>query len=122
MLIRSSGFNDRVRASRATMVSKLASNVPSDEASQLRASARQKNARLSSASAVAQSIGAKCLIIVIGAATGIISARTLQPAARGELAAMILWPVCLASALTFRIPPALPFHPHRDPQQHSQLF
>src|SRR6267154_67139 len=102
-----------VRASQATTMRKLTSNVPSDAASAT---------RLSSAGAVARSIGAKCLIIAIGAATGIISARALQPAGRGELAAMILWPVFLASALTFGIPSALTFQLKRNPEKHSQLM
>ena len=101
---------------------KLTRDASPGTALQLRASATPNNARLSSASAVAQSIGAKCLIIAIGAATGIISARTLQPAGRGELAAMILWPVFLASALTFGIPSALTFQLKRNPEKQSQLM
>jgi hypothetical protein len=56
--------------------------------------------KLSSVAAVAQSIGARLFMVAINAATGILTARALQPAGRGELAAMILWPVFLASALT----------------------
>src|SRR5260221_145401 len=104
------------------MMSNLTSKVPSGAASQMEASATQKNTQLSFASAVAQSIAAKCLIIAIGAATGIISARTLQPAGRGELAAMILWPVFLASALTLGIPSALTFQLKRNPEKQSQLM
>jgi O-antigen/teichoic acid export membrane protein len=76
--------------------------------------------QLTSAGAVAQSVGTKGLILFTNAATGIITARTLQPAGRGELAAMILWPVFLASILTLGIPSAVTFqlrtHPKRRPE------
>jgi O-antigen/teichoic acid export membrane protein len=77
--------------------------------------------RTSSAWAVLQSVAAKLLIIGINAATGIITARALQPAGRGELAAMILWPVFLASALTLGIPSALTFQLRRSPERRSEL-
>ena len=72
--------------------------------------------------AVAQSIGAKLFIIAMNAATGILSARALQPAGRGELAAMILWPVFLASALTFGLPSALTFQLRSNPEKSSRLM
>src|ERR1700736_4144260 len=77
---------------------------------------------LSSVAAVAQSIGAKLFIIGINAATGIITARTLQPAGRGELAAMILWPVFLSSILTLGGPSALTFQLRRNPSKGSELM
>ncbi len=64
---------------------------------------------LSPMAAVAQSVGTKFLIIGISAANGVITARELLPAGRGDLAAMILWPVFLASAMTLGIPSALTF-------------
>jgi O-antigen/teichoic acid export membrane protein len=75
-----------------------------------------------SAAAVAQSIGAKLLIIAFNAATGILSARALQPEGRGELAAMILWPTFLAGALTFGLPSALTFRLRSAPQKQAQLL
>ena len=78
--------------------------------------------RLSSAGAVAQSIGAKVFIVGINAATGIITARALLPAGRGELAVMILWPVFLASAMTLGIPSALTFQLRIHPEKRSQLM
>jgi O-antigen/teichoic acid export membrane protein len=78
--------------------------------------------QMNSVWAVAQSIGAKCLIILLNAATGIISARALQPAGRGELATIILWPVFLASALTFGFPSALTFQLKHNPKKQSQLL
>ena len=67
--------------------------------------------RLSHPSALAllQSVAAKLLIIVLNAATGILSARALHPAGRGELATMVLWNVLFANAFTFGIPSALTY-------------
>lgn len=78
--------------------------------------------KLSSVAAVAQSIGTRLLMIAINAATGILTARALQPAGRGELAAMILWPVFLANALTLGVPSALLFQLRNNPQKRSQLL
>jgi O-antigen/teichoic acid export membrane protein len=77
--------------------------------------------RLTSAGAVAQSVGAKVFVLFTNALTGIISARALQPAGRGELAAMILWPVFLGSVLTFGIPSALTFQLRTHPAKRSEI-
>lgn len=77
---------------------------------------------MSSAGAVAQSVAAKFAIVGISAATGIITARALLPAGRGELAAMILWPVFLANTLTFGFPSALTFQMRSTPKKASQLL
>lgn len=77
---------------------------------------------LSSAGAVAQSVAAKFVIIGINAATGIITARALLPAGRGELAAMILWPVFLANISTFGFPSALTFQMKSNPKRSSELL
>ena len=70
---------------------------------------------MSSVFAVIQSVAAKVMIIGINALTGIITARALRPEGRGELAAMILWPVFLASALSLGVPSALTFQLRRNP-------
>ena len=77
---------------------------------------------ISSATAVIQSVGAKFMIIGINAATGIITARSLGASGRGELAAMILWPVLLGSALTLGVPSALTYQLRHRPEQRSQLI
>src|SRR5581483_411828 len=77
--------------------------------------------QLSTPKAVAQSVAAKILIIVVNAATGILTARALQPSGRGELAAMILWPVFLASVLTLGVPSALTFQIRSNSDKSSQL-
>ena len=77
---------------------------------------------MSSVLAVVQSVAAKVMIIGINALTGIITARALRPEGRGELAAMVLWPVFLASALSLGVPSALTFQLRRNPEKQSQLM
>lgn len=60
--------------------------------------------------AVVQSIGSKVIILALQAGTGILTARALGPAGRGELAAMILWPLFMASATTLGVPSSLIYH------------
>ena len=60
--------------------------------------------------AVVQSIGSKVIILALQAGTGILTARALGPAGRGELAAMILWPLFVASATTLGVPSSLIYH------------
>jgi O-antigen/teichoic acid export membrane protein len=77
---------------------------------------------ISSTGAVLQSVAIKILIIGVNVVTGIITARALRPEGRGELAAMILWPVFLASVLSLGIPSALTFQLRRNPGKQSQLM
>ncbi|HEX9002882.1 MAG TPA: polysaccharide biosynthesis protein, partial [Blastocatellia bacterium] len=67
-------------------------------------------------SAVLQSLVVKLLVVAINTATGIITARMLRPDGRGELAAMILWPVFLANALTLGVPSSLVYNLRREPE------
>ena len=60
--------------------------------------------------AVVQSIGSKVIILALQAGTGILTARALGPSGRGELAAMILWPLFMASATTLGVPSSLIYH------------
>jgi O-antigen/teichoic acid export membrane protein len=46
-------------------------------------------------------------VVALTMCTGILTARALKPQGRGELAAMILWPVFLAQAFTLGLPSAL---------------
>lgn len=45
--------------------------------------------------------------LAINTATGILTARALRPDGRGELAAMILWPIFLSGAFTLGLPNSL---------------
>ncbi len=60
--------------------------------------------------AVAQSVGSKTTILALQAGTGILTARMLGPAGRGELAAMILWPLFVANVTTLGVPSSLIYH------------
>ncbi len=76
----------------------------------------------SSTRAFLVSVSAKIFVVGLYAATGIVSARALQPAGRGELNAIILWYTFLASAFTFGIPSAVTFQLRKNPAQRSQIF
>jgi O-antigen/teichoic acid export membrane protein len=60
--------------------------------------------------AVVQSVGSKSAILALQAGTGVLTARSLGPAGRGELAAMILWPLFVASVTTLGVPSALIYY------------
>jgi len=71
--------------------------------------------------AVLQTLMTKVSILALNAATGILTARILRPAARGELTAIILWPVFLASLFSFGLQTSLVFHLRKHPEQRSSL-
>ncbi|MGB7264112.1 MAG: oligosaccharide flippase family protein, partial [Terracidiphilus sp.] len=71
--------------------------------------------------AVVQSIGSKSTILALQAGTGILTARILGPAGRGELAAMILWPLFVASITTLGVPSSLIFHLRNRSEEGEQL-
>lgn len=73
------------------------------------------------ASAVMQSLVIKLLVIGVNTSTGIITARMLKPDGRGELAALILWPVFLANAMTLGLPSSLVYNLRRAPERKSHL-
>jgi O-antigen/teichoic acid export membrane protein len=60
--------------------------------------------------AVVQSIGSRSAILALQAGTGFLTARMLGPLGRGELAAMILWPLFVASVTTLGVPSSLIYH------------
>lgn len=71
--------------------------------------------------AVAHSILSKVVILGLQAGTGILTARTLQPAGRGELAAMILWPLFMASVTTLGVPSSLIYYLRHRPEEKERL-
>jgi O-antigen/teichoic acid export membrane protein len=79
--------------------------------------ARMKNAGVK---AVLSTIVSKVGILAVNAATGILTARTLKPQGRGELAAMILWPLLVAFITTLGIPSSLIFMLRRNPDDETQ--
>ena len=52
--------------------------------------------------------------VLVNAITGVVTARALSPSGRGELAAMVLWPMLFAGLTTFGLPSALVYHLRRD--------
>jgi len=50
----------------------------------------------------------------LNAITGIVTARALSPSGRGELAAMVLWPMLFAGLTTCGLPSAIVYHMRRD--------
>jgi O-antigen/teichoic acid export membrane protein len=80
------------------------------------------SSKMTTVGAIAQSVSAKMFIIVLNALTGIITARALLPEGRGELAALVLWPVLLGTVFSLGIPSALTFQLNRDPKRESSLM
>ncbi len=72
--------------------------------------------------ATIQSIGSRFLTVLLNAATGIVTARALHAAGRGELAAIAVWPNFLASAMTLGLPSALLYHSRIDAQSRATLL
>ena len=72
--------------------------------------------------AVVQSIASKVVILGLQAGTGILTARTLRPAGRGELAAMILWPLFIASVTTLGVPSSLIYYLRNKPEARARLI
>jgi O-antigen/teichoic acid export membrane protein len=66
-----------------------------------------------------RAIVARFVLFGLNGLTGVITARTLDPAGRGELAAMIIWPVLLAALTTLGLPGALIYHVRRNPNRTS---
>jgi len=76
----------------------------------------------SGVAATAQTLLVNTLILGVGAATGVITARVLGPSGRGEQAAMLVWPQFLAYALTLGLPDAVVYNLKRYPDRAPQLF
>jgi|HubBroStandDraft_1064217.scaffolds.fasta_scaffold11608_3 O-antigen/teichoic acid export membrane protein len=71
--------------------------------------------------AVTQSVASKAVILGLQAGTGILTARVLRPWGRGELAAMILWPLLVASVTTLGVPSSLIYFLRHRPKERDQL-
>jgi O-antigen/teichoic acid export membrane protein len=72
--------------------------------------------------AVAHSILSKIVILGLQAGTGILTARMLLPVGRGELAAMILWPLFVASITTLGIPSSLIYYLRHRTEDRERLI
>lgn len=70
--------------------------------------------------AVIQTVVSKIIIQGLNAGTGIITARTLMPSGRGQLAAMILWSSFLASMSSFGVPSSIIYtYRHRPAERET---
>jgi peptidoglycan/LPS O-acetylase OafA/YrhL/O-antigen/teichoic acid export membrane protein len=67
--------------------------------------------------AVFQSAAARFLVVGVNATTGILTARSLRPQGRGELAALLLWPQVLSGVVALGLPNALTFYISKKPEQ-----
>jgi len=76
----------------------------------------------SGTAATVQTFLVQVLILAINLATGIITARLLGPAGRGEQAALILWPQFLGYMLAMGLGPALLYELKKNPEDESKLF
>ena len=59
--------------------------------------------------------------VAVNAVTGIVTARALVPSGRGELAAMVLWPMLFAGLTTCGLPAALVYYMRSEPR-HAGAF
>ncbi|AFL88034.1 membrane protein involved in the export of O-antigen and teichoic acid [Terriglobus roseus DSM 18391] len=71
--------------------------------------------------AVFQTVVSRVLIQGLNVLTGIMTARMLMPAGRGELAAIILWSGLLAGLTSFGLPTAMIFHIRRSPERVADM-
>lgn len=94
------------------------STVPAEAVATSRQNIRVRHG----ARAVAHSVASKVVILGLQAATGILTARALGPAGRGELAAMILWPLFVANITTLGIPSSLIYYLRNRSEERPQLI
>lgn len=73
------------------------------------------NARAPVSTALVHSMVFRLGTIGLNAATGVVTARALHPAGRGELAAIVLWPMLASGLTTIGLPSALVYHLRREP-------
>jgi len=74
------------------------------------------------AAAVAQTIVTRFLAAGLNFVTGIISARTLGADGRGDMSAMLVWPMLLPYLLTLGLPSAVRYRIRRQPERRAELF
>ena len=72
--------------------------------------------------AVLQTVVGGAIILLLNASTGILTARALLPAGRGDLAAMILWPLFLAYLTSLGIPRSLIFFLRNRKEERLRLI
>ncbi len=78
--------------------------------------------RAGTARSVAYSVLNRGGIVALNMSTGILTARTLHPAGRGELVAMNLWPLFLANATALGTPSSLIYHLRQLHKRRGELI
>lgn len=72
--------------------------------------------------AIAQTIATRFLLAGLNVGTGIITARSLGAAGRGEVAAMTLWPALIPSLLALGLPSAVRYCVRREPERRAEFY
>jgi len=75
----------------------------------------------SGASAVAHVALTNGFVLCVNVLTGVVTARFLGPAGRGEFAAITLWPQLLGYAFAFALPSAVLYHAKKDPHNRPRI-
>lgn len=75
-----------------------------------------------SGKAVLKALSGRAGMLMLDSATGILCARMLRPEGRGELSAMILWPVFLSQACTLGVPSAVIYSLRKHKQELGSLI
>lgn len=79
------------------------------------------DAHAASTATLVHSIAVRFAIFGLNAVTGIVTARALSPDGRGELAAILIWPLLIAGMTTMGLQSALIYHGRRNPAHHRDL-
>jgi O-antigen/teichoic acid export membrane protein len=94
------------------------SNIDPEDASKK----TDRPAEKSGAYSTLYSMGTNVLVVFMNVGTGIITARALQPAGRGEFASVTLWPGLLGFILLLGLPSALVYQIRTNQQSTRQLY
>ncbi len=71
---------------------------------------------------LALTVGAQAAILGLGTVSGVLSARLLGPAGRGELAALIIWPTTLVFLCAVGVNQAIVFHTGQRRHGYTEIF
>lgn len=72
--------------------------------------------------AIAQTIVTRFFLAAVNVCTGVVTARSLGAAGRGEQSAMLLWPALLTYLLTLGMPTAIRYCIRRQPERRAEFY
>lgn len=84
--------------------------------------ARSLRVRKDSTAQSLKTVAVSMLIMIVNLLTGILTARYLGPAGKGESSALLLWPTFLANLFRLGLPSALLFNMRRHPDDSAPLY